>query len=81
MKPTQEQIEAALRYIDGIESHDDKEVLLLSSDELHSFSMASATILAAAYRDAMAENERLNNQIENIELEGAECAEMRDYAD
>jgi hypothetical protein len=51
MKPTQKQIDAALRFIDGIESHDDLEVLLLSSDELHSFSMASATILAAAYRE------------------------------
>jgi hypothetical protein len=63
MKITQEQIEAALRYIDGIESHDDKEVLLLSSDELHSFSMASATILAAACRDAMAEIERLQGKL------------------
>jgi hypothetical protein len=45
MKPTQEQIEAALRY----------------ADRTKPYSMADdkAIILAAAYRDAMAEIERL----------------------
>lgn len=59
MTPTQEQIEAALRYVDGIESHDDKEVLLLSSDELHTFSMAAAVILTTAYRELQEENKQL----------------------
>ncbi len=51
MKPTQEQIDAALRYVDGTASHDDKESLLLSSDELRSYAMAALFILAAAYRE------------------------------
>jgi hypothetical protein len=49
MKPTQQQIEAALRY----------------ADRTKPYSMADdkAIILAAAYRDAMAENERLQGRL------------------
>jgi hypothetical protein len=63
MKPTQEQIEAALAYVDGTASHDDKETLLLSSDELRSYAMAALFIIAAAYREAMAEIERLQGKL------------------
>jgi hypothetical protein len=84
MKPTQEQIEAALRYADEKDTSTDRALLLKSAQNEHRYTMATLVaniILAAAYRDAMAEIERLNDQIENIELEGDEIAEMRDYAD
>jgi hypothetical protein len=66
MKPTQEQIEAALAYVDGTASHDDKETLLLSSDELRSYAMAALFIIAAAYCDAMAEIASLQSCLESM---------------
>lgn len=59
MKPTQEQIEAALAFAEGTESHREKEILLLSSNELHTFSMAAAVILATACRELQEENKQL----------------------
>ena len=53
MKYTQERIEAALRYVDWLESQADKEKLLLSSNELQSFTMAVASTLASAYRELL----------------------------
>jgi len=76
MKITPEQIEAALRYADEL-----KKPLSKCAERIPIRACDAVFILSAAYREAMAEIERLNNQIENIELEAAEIAEMRDYAD
>lgn len=59
MTPTQEQIEAALRYEDGNEDGDD----LIILDELRykseDWEQVSFRILAAAYRELQKENNRL----------------------
>jgi hypothetical protein len=51
MKPTQEQIEAALRYADSEETTGGMRTRMTLRD------------LAAAYREAMAENERLQGKL------------------
>lgn len=81
MKPTQEQITAALRFQDG--ALNQEHVLTIRNTKYYGELPIDTCfrIMAYAYREAMAEIERLNDQIENIELEGAEYAEMRDYAD
>ena len=80
MKPTQEQIDAALRYAAETDRMSDA-ISLNAVNFCRTAQFNALTILAAAYREAMAEIGRLNNQIEDIELEGDEIAEMRDYAD
>jgi len=59
MKPTQEQIHAALRYEDGNEDGDD----LIILDELRykseDWEQVSFRILAAAYRELQKENKQL----------------------
>jgi hypothetical protein len=72
MKPTQERIEAALRYVDWLESQADKEKLLLSSNELQSFTITVASALASAYREL---KEAINiTIIENLHLaDGDDC--------
>lgn len=59
MKPTQEQIEAALRYEDGNEDGDD---LMILDDVKYcgeEWEQVSFRIIAAAYRELREENNRL----------------------
>ena len=59
MKPTQKQIDAALRYEDGNEDGDD----LMTLDEVkyrsEEWEQVSFRIIAAAYRELREENKRL----------------------
>ena len=87
MKITQEQIEAALRYADDNETAWDNELIdswtqwkCVNNLLADRYSAASA-ILAAAYRELLAENAELKSQIEYNELEGEEVAETHDCAD
>jgi hypothetical protein len=65
MKPTQEQIEAALRYADDNETAWDNEIIDVwpqkkcVNNPLADKYAASAAILAAAYRKLQEENNRL----------------------
>ena len=58
MKPTQEQIEAALRHADQEDTRPNA-VILTAYNPRHMLSFNAVTILTAAYREAMAEIERL----------------------
>jgi hypothetical protein len=62
MKPTQEQIEAALSFMDE-DSTDEQYLLVRDYIEGDSVFCNVAEILAAAYRDAMAEIERLQGNL------------------
>jgi hypothetical protein len=62
MKPTQEQIEAALAYAEERDTLDHCNTLHKCRPE-RILSVNSLAILAAAYRDAMAENERLQGNL------------------
>jgi hypothetical protein len=59
MKPTQEQIEAALRYEDGNEDGDDLMILDELRYKSEDWEQVSFRILAAAYRELQKENNRL----------------------
>jgi hypothetical protein len=69
MNPTQEQIEAALRYaayspmLPSEMTLGDLDTLLMCDNEEKGLTMVCATILAAAYRAAIAENEELKAAI------------------
>ena len=60
MKPTQEQIEAALAYADENETDDQKRILR-DCKPLYMAVTNAITILAAAYREAMDEIENLKS--------------------
>jgi hypothetical protein len=62
MNPTQEQIEAALRYANFQQTTDDYVVLANPSGPYNPDAVCM-TILAAAYRAAIAENEELKAAI------------------
>jgi hypothetical protein len=59
MKPTQEQIEAALRYEDGNEDEDDLTILHEARYHGEDWEQVSFRLLAAAYRELQEENKRL----------------------
>jgi len=63
MKPTQQQIEAALRYADFKETNQDFHQLK-AHENSPAYAMTSARILAAAYRELLAENERLKKELQ-----------------
>jgi translation initiation factor 2 alpha subunit (eIF-2alpha) len=58
MKPTKEQIEAALRHIDEESTMQDMAILKRSKT-------SAANILAAAYRELLAENNELQEELHN----------------
>jgi hypothetical protein len=62
MKPTQEQIEAALRYAEERDTRTNA-MLLGSINPRRMISFNALTALAAAYRAAIAENEQLKAAI------------------
>jgi hypothetical protein len=62
MNPTQQQIEAALRYANYQQTLDDYAVLTDPNDLYNPYAGCMA-ILAAAYQDAIAENEQLKAAI------------------
>jgi hypothetical protein len=70
MKPTKKQIEAALRYANDKETAADNEIMDEWPQEIfdnlvaNRYSAASA-ILAAAYRELMAENKELKKDLHN----------------
>lgn len=80
MTPTPEQVTAALRYLEEREFN--HTLATMHSCELvkneKSYPRKAGLILAAAYRELLAENERLNSRIEDFELEGQEYAEAHD---
>jgi hypothetical protein len=69
MNITQQQIEAALRYEDGNEDGDD----LMTLDEVkyrsEEWEQVSFRILAAAYREAMAENAELKEELYECKIQ------------
>ena len=65
MNPTQEQIEAALAY-DNLSATDEQRLILRNYDYRYIKSINAMTILAAAYRDAIAENEELKAAIPKL---------------
>ena len=68
MNPTQEQIEAALRYANFQFTKDDI-VLLADQDGIYNTNAKCMTILAAAYRDAIAENEELKQELHDCKIQ------------
>jgi hypothetical protein len=70
MKPTQEQIEAALRYATRPlrETNESDIVAIQSYDTIATTGYAASQILAAAYREAIAENERLQGKLSAANL-------------
>lgn len=66
MKPTQEQIEAALRYSDCKDKRKDLISLLSYTEQSSSYPIAAMKILAAAYRDQQRELKKI--KIENNNL-------------
>jgi hypothetical protein len=62
MKPTQEQIEAALRYASETNTWDDVR-LLGERNQRRMATFNALEIIAAAHRDAMAEIERLQGKL------------------
>jgi len=67
MKPTQKQIDAALRYEDGNEDGDDLMILDEVKYRSEEWEQVSFRIIAAAYRELREENLRI----------GWECVEER----
>jgi len=63
MKPTKQQIEAALAYEDGKEDQDSLNTLKIAKYTGEHWSDVSCRILAAAYRKAKKENERLKKRL------------------
>jgi hypothetical protein len=59
MKPTQEQIEAALRYMEWSENRDDTMILDALRYKCEDWEQVAFRIIATAYRELLEENNRL----------------------
>ena len=68
MNPTQQQIEAALRYANFQQTPDDYAVLT-DPNGLYNPDAVCMAILAAAYRDAIAENEELKQELHDCKIQ------------
>ncbi len=64
MKPTKEQIEAALRYANLIGNSNDICLMTIACPDGENLADMCMKILAAAYREAMAENANLQSCLE-----------------
>jgi len=66
MKPTKEQIEAALRYAECKENRDDLRILQDLPKSIRAFAPFASEILSAAYRELLAENAELTQQRDTL---------------